>query len=249
MPEPPPEPVLVVLESLHNLINLNQIHLYEGITKVPFVFFDVPDRPSGHFALFAPSSRHWLAAYAYDLTRKPLSEPVLRQICNVLAGRALATRLGTAPDEALTRMLDSEPVLAAVVEFMQSKGLEYTARMEAFQKELQKFAGEHGLLKRYGKRFPGAANTLSRQLRLLQPALARLGINVKIVRRDGSYITLSRRADDPDGPSSEASSGHKTNPINDIGPESDGDGLLAQLEKRRRRTAKEHEGDDNGNEG
>jgi hypothetical protein len=110
-------------------------------------------------------------------------------------------------DPALLQYIESEPVVAVLLEFMHTRD-RYEASMEVLWKELDKFGRGRRLLVRGKKRFPGGPNVLSRRLGLDMCAkvLEQLGIILEMKRSNGCKVTLTRRLDDSSKePSAESS--------------------------------------------
>ena len=114
-------------------------------------------------------------------------------------GRPVIVRgIGQIDDPALLQYIESEPVVAVLLEFMHTRD-RYEQTMEVLWKELRKFARGRRLLVRGKKRFPGGPNVLSRILGLdpCAKVLERLGIILEMKRSNGCKVTLTRRLDDP----------------------------------------------------
>lgn len=232
-----------VLKAILDEVRRGKVHLYLSILKQPYVFLDIHDRPAGCYPLFDPAMRHWLAAFAWDKKLGLLRNQEIDRILAVLAGWSLAAPVARSDDPALLRVIEAEPVVAVVLEFMRSQQSPRIERMmHPLWEELQKFARERGLLKLGHRRFPGGANVLSRLLKSFIPIFKLLGIKIEIARSDGSKVTLTLLDDSWSEPSASSSSDNSAE-SNNLSPEDDRERRRALLQARKNRDSHHKEGE------
>jgi hypothetical protein len=201
-------------------IKHGRIKLYRNVLRQPYVFCDHPRFPVMHSHLLDKDMRSWLTHFIWVTKTVLLREREADRILEALAGRSLADPLDKINDPALLQFIESEPVVAIVLEFMHTRERQ-EGTMDALWKELKKFARGRRLLVRGKNRFPGGPNVLSRKLALLLPVFEQLGITIDMKRSNGCQVTLTKRLDDsskePSGESSasNSSNGHGLSPKDD----------------------------------
>jgi|GEM_PF-6184682 len=234
------------LEMILDQVKSQKIHLYLSVLKEPQIFLDLEGRPPGCFPLFDPAVRHWLADYAWEKEIGLLRPQELDRVLCVLAGRAMRTSVGRISDPALLRVIESEPAVAVLLEYMHAQTaarLEFT--MEKLWDVLSQFARKRGLLKLGRRRFPGGSNVLSRLLKQFIPVFAQLGIKIVIARSNGSKVSLTR-LDDSRAESSAASSVDNSAENKTLSPEDDRERRRAHLlERKNRQQPNLNEGESN----
>ncbi len=186
------------LTAILAAVRIGQIKLYRNVLRQPYVFCDLPEYPSLHVHLHDKDFRGWLAHFIWETKNFLLKEREIDRILEELAGRSLSEGLDKIHDPALLQYIESEPVVAVLLEFMHTRD-RFVPTMEVLWKELRKFARGRRLLVRGKKRFPGGPNVLSRILGLdpCAKVLERLGIILEMKRSNGCKVTLTRRLDDP----------------------------------------------------
>jgi hypothetical protein len=132
----------------------------------------------------------------------------------------LTEHIGRASDPALLQVIETEPLVAVLVEYMDGRG-RLEQRANPLFDDLRDFASKKGLLTIGRRRFPGGSQVLSRKLAVLKDVLALLGIAVDIRRSNGSIITLTRRSDGSDGQPSAEPSAPNPLPEEDLPPKDD----------------------------
>ena len=245
MPEVEEDRAVAALEAILGAVAAGKVRPHQSLLKQPYVFLDVEGRPAVYFALFDPAFKHWLAAFAWDGGHGLLRNQELDRILYVLAGRALKTPVANLDDPALLRLIETESVVAVVLEFMYAQA---SARVEhpmaKLWEILRDFARERGMLRLGRDRFPGGANVLSRKLRQFAEVFDRLGIGVEIRRSDGCKAILAR-LDDSAGVPSCQSSELKSLYQNDLLPMDDRDRRRAFLRDRKARDPRQNIGESN----
>jgi hypothetical protein len=232
------------LMAILDEVKARKIHLYQSVLKEPWIFFDVEGRSPGCFSLFDPAVKHWLSHYSWDKELGLLRSQELDRILSVLAGLAMATPVGKTSDPTLLRIIQSEPVVAVLLDYMHKQTatrLEF--EMEKLWEVLSVFARERGMLQFGRRRFPGGSNVLSRLLRRFIPVFASLNIIVEIARSNGSKVTLCRLDDPEPQPSAEPSTANSSNQ-NNLSPEDDRNRRRASLlERKNRQLPRPNEGE------
>jgi hypothetical protein len=160
------------------------------------------------------------------------------RILSALAGRSLKTSDRYRDDPELLRLIETEPVLAVAIEYVeQCDNLPQEKSMAQLWKDWHDFAGERGLLQLGRNKFPGGANVLSRKLSQLKTVLNQTGISVTKKRSDGSKVIIERRKDDGIDEPSSGSSSINPNDTGDLHRTDDRKQLLASLSARKSKTA------------
>ena len=185
-----------------------------------------------HVHLQDKDFRGWLAHFIWVTKTLLLREREIDRILEELAGRSLSEPLDRIRDPALLQFIESEPVVAIMLEFMHTKD-RHEATMETLWKELKKFARGRRLLVRGKNHFPGGPNVLSRKLAPLIPIFERLGITIKIVRSNGCKVTLTRRLDDSAQEPSAESLAPKSSSNEGLSPKDDKTERILRLMKRK----------------
>lgn len=212
MSSDPPSRDVLALRRLEAEIAKGRIHVYRNLLGQPYVFFDVVERtladthPAVHLHLFHEDVRGWLVQFIWKADDILLHDRELDRVLQALAGLSLRNKLDRASDPALLELLETEPTVAVVVEFMHAEKrdkLEHS--MESLWKLLRDFARERGLLVRGRHRFPGGPNVLSRKLNRFEAALRRFGIGLTMTRSNGCKVVLKRLDGSPPQPSAEPS--------------------------------------------
>jgi len=221
------------LQAILAEVEAKKIHLHQSPLGQPRIFLDVEDRPAGCFGLFESEVKHWLAAFVWDKGHGAPRTQELDRILQVLAGRAMMTPVVRINDLELLRAIETEPVVAVVLEYMHAqKSARVESAMKKLWEDLRDFAKERGLCRIGRKRFPGGPNVLSYKLKEFAAILAQLGITVEIVRSNGCKATLVR-LDNPKDEPSVGSSTAKPAASNDLPREDDREHRRAFLAQRR----------------
>ncbi|WP_337175408.1 hypothetical protein [Paludisphaera sp.] len=237
-PEPPNG--VVVLRRLVDEIERGRIRLYRNLVGKPYISCDVeededddePGLPAINQLLFDIDVRSWLTLFAWERDKVLLTEREANRIVHALSGWSMRVKTSKITDPELLRFIETEPVVAVVMEFMGSrKEPRYEQGMEHLWKELSKFAKGRGLLVVNKSRFPGGPNVLSRKLRQLVPVLEKLGIKVAMTRSNGCKAVLRRLDDFSKEPSAE-SSAQKSYQANDLSPEDGKSSILSILQSK-----------------
>ena len=193
--QPPPPRVEVAFSFILAEIKDGRIHLYRNVMRKPYIFCRNPKYSKLHVYLFDKDVRGWLTHFIKEVTNFLLKGQEIDRILEELAGRSMSQLVDKIQDPSHVKMIESEPVVAVVLEFMHLKG-RHERTMAALWEELHKFAKERGLLGSGKCRFPGGANVLSRKLTAFLKVFEQLGITIVIKRSDGSQVTIFKRSDD-----------------------------------------------------
>lgn len=231
---------VLALRRLEAEIENERVHVYRNILGQPYVFFDIVERtladtqPAIHLHLFHDDVRGWLTQFLWKAEGILLHERELDRVLRALHGLSLRHKLDRVTDPALLELLETEPTVAVIVEFMHAEKrskLEHT--MESLWKTLRDFARERGLLVRGQKRFPGGANVLSRKMNRFANELKPFGIRFTMTRSNGCKVVLERLDDSATQPSAEPSTQNPANDM-DLAPADAKQAMLARLAAKRR---------------
>jgi len=224
----------LILRALLEHVEAGQIFLYRNILQNSYVAFRVADRPAGVFLLHDDAVRNWIADFAWDGGLGLVQQRELDRIITVLAGRAMRSDHGQIGDAAAIQLIESEPVVAVALEFMQVKRTDkHETNVETLWIEWRDFANERGLLKLGRRRFPGGPNVLSRVLRRFAEPLRALGVSVSFRRSNGSHVVLERLSDDAAFQSSAQPSVPKPCQNKDLASVDDRAARVARLRERK----------------
>lgn len=215
-------------------VEAGRIRIYRNVLNQPWVFCDHPDHPSVNWHLFDRDFRGWFSNFIWERCRILPREREIDRILELLAGRSLQHHISTATDPALLEIIEKEPVVAVVVEFMHGK-TRHEATMEGLWKVLRKFAKERGLCGTGKHRFPGGPHVLSRKLRQLKDVILQLGIKIEIRRSNGSKVTLTGRGDCSEPEASSQASTANSLSDNTLNAVDDREQRLAALKDRQRK--------------
>ena len=208
----------LALRHLETEMEAGSIHVYRNLLGEPYVFFDVGKpgdgtHPGLHRQLFHPDVRGWLTQFIWATKGVLLHDRELDRVLQALSGFSFGNRVEKATDHVLLQILETEPVVAVVVEFMHAeKQKRFERTMDSLWKTLHEFARSRGLLSRGKKRFPAGANVLSRRLGEFTGVLGKLGITVTITRSNGSKVVLERLDDSASQPSVQPPAQNSTTP-------------------------------------
>lgn len=223
---------VAALRAVQDEIKQGRIRVYRNALNQPFVFCDHPDCPGLNVPLFHRDFRGWLCRFAWNQKSLLLHEREVDRILELLSGQSLENPIANVSDPALLQLLEKEPLLATIVEFMEGRDVFETTVAELLR-SLRKFAGERGLLGRMASRFPGGPNVLSRKLAHFSSDLALFGITVAIRRSNGAKVKLTGRKDDDSGQSSGESSALNRTTTKGLGALDDRTRRLQELADRK----------------
>lgn len=231
---------VIALRRLEAEIANGRVHVYRNLLGQPYAYFDIVERtladthPAVHLHLFHDDVRGWLTQFLWKAEGILLHDRELDRVLQALAGLSLRNKLDQATDPALLELLETEPTVAVVVEFMHAeKRSKLEHSMESLWKLLRDFARERGLLVRGKNRFPGGANVLSRKLNRFETELKRFGIGFTAVRSNGCKVVLERLGDSTSQPSAEPSAPNST-AGRELPPVDAKQAMLAKLAAKRR---------------
>jgi hypothetical protein len=221
------------LAALEAEIAAGQVEVCRSVLDEPYILFHDTEPPARH-SLYGRSIKDVLTDRAWTGGHGLLKKHEVERIVAALAGRAMKSPCCGIEDPELLRLIEAEPVLAVAIEYVDAKRI---GRLEKSMAELHKewlgFAREHGLLSVGRKRFPAAANVLSRKLKQFDPVLQQLRIKVTMRRSNGCQITIEVQQDDTVAkPSSRPSAGNPSE-HKDLPRVDDKEALLAELELRK----------------
>ena len=185
------------LKRIETEIARGRLSVYRNLVAQPYVRFPLSSKSVGeadsHRYIFDHDFRSWLTNFIWKHEGVLLREREINQILLVLAGASHENASAAITDSALLEFVESQPVIAALLEFAYSQKLsrkEFT--MDELWKSLHSFAAERGLLKRKGNSFPGGANVLSKVLRNYAGVLLRLNLKITIRRSNGARVTIEQ---------------------------------------------------------
>lgn len=222
----------VALQKVLDELKEGRIHVYRNVLSQPWIYCDHSEHPAMNCYLFDRDVRGWLSNFIWTKASILPREREIDRILELLAGRSLQYHISTATDPALLEIIEKEPVVSVVVEFMHGK-TRHECTMEGLWKELRKFSRERGLCGTGRRRFPGGPHVLSRKLRQLNDVLAQLGIEIQIRRSNGSKVTLIGRQDCSASEASAEASADNSHCDNNLTTKDDREQRLAALQARR----------------
>jgi len=229
-----PEPGIAekVLGLLLEEIEQKNLDVYRNVVNTPYLHYRHPDFPELHASLWERDARSWIIFFAWKRLGTLLRKREVDRILECLAGWSLQRAVHSATDKAQLLAIETDLVVANVVEFMETQN-PYENRMREFWKDLKKFAADRTGLKRGRDRFPGGSNVLSRRLSQASQILERLGIIVDLKRANGSIVTLNKRLDGSTRSSSKEPSPTNERSSNDLDHSDDRAVRKSNLEKRK----------------
>ncbi len=192
-------PEVKALKALLDLIAAGKVRVYRSLNGLDYLachgklshFKD--DLPEIDCPFTSDDALAWVTSFGFQECDVLLKRDAVMRMLRVLKTRAMLQPVTAMDDSERLQVLQSEPTVAAVVEFMhRRKGSVFETTMEELYQQLKKFAAENSILSRGAKRFPGGANVLGRQLRSFSGLLKDLGVRVHLKRSDGSKVTLTR---------------------------------------------------------
>jgi hypothetical protein len=225
------------LKAIEGAVASGAVRFYRNALNRAYIFCDHPKYPGLHEELDHPDTRGWLSNFVWATISVLLSHSEIGCIIRVLAGMSMRDQVARITDPALLKLIEKEPVLMVVLEFMHTRA-QYEDGMDSLWTTLRKFARRRRLLVRGRKHFPGGANVLSRKLSILKPVFELLGLRVDIRRSNGCIVTLTRSADAPHFGSSAQPSARKSNVRDDLSPEDDRKRRIAELKARKASSGK-----------
>jgi len=184
----------LVVRAIEELIRTGTVCIYKNSGGRVFIHTTEP----GLVELNDPCPSHgcesWISQFVWQRYAVVLRQFQLTRISKLLAGRAPSpVPKAVSVGDALA-VLESNPTVAAVVEFMVSHE-RHEDSMARFWTALSKLAREKGFLRIGRNRLPAGPSALSRRLSADRDVLARCGIEVKIWRSNGSRVALRKRPD------------------------------------------------------
>ncbi len=212
-------------------IEQGRIRVYRNVLNEPWVYCDHPRHPAGHWRLFAKDFRYWFTCFLWKEYQIELRDRRIDWLLELLAGHSLQNHVANATDPALLDLIEQEPVIAVLIEFMDGRP-RYESSMENLWKILSNLAKERGLTRRGSRRFPGGPQVLSRKLHQFHDALKHLGIEVQFRRSNGSKVTLVGRLDASETESSAHASASNSATINELSVEDDRERRIAAINAR-----------------
>lgn len=151
MSQDQPNRDVLALRRLEAEIANGRIQVYRNLLGQPYVFFDIDGKiiddthPAVHLHLFHDDVRAWLTQFIWKAEGVLLHQRELDRVLQALAGLSLREKVEQVTDPALLQLLETEPTVAVIVEFMYaatSKRLEST--MLGLWKKLRDFGHERG---------------------------------------------------------------------------------------------------------
>jgi hypothetical protein len=223
---------VAALRAVQDEIKQGRIRVYRNALNQPYVFCDHPECPGLNVPLFHRDFRGWLCRFAWNQKQLLLHEREVDRILELLSGQSLENPIANVSDPALLQLLEKEPLLATIVEFMEGRD-EFETTVAELLRSLRKFASERGLLGRMASRFPGGPNVLSKKLSHFSSDLALFGITVAIRRSNGAKVKMTGRKDDDSGQSSGESSAPNRTTTKDLSALDDRTRRLQELADRK----------------
>lgn len=154
-------------------------------------------RPAGAAPQFVRCVRShigpWLMAYAEESFRTLLSTEQKTQFTDWIIGKGRVRQPDEYEDEHALLSLESSPTITAIVEYMRDRGNLIEESAAFLWGELYALAKDRKFLRLRGQRFPGSASALTRRLNQEKAHLAKLGIDVEVVRSNGAQVVLTKR--------------------------------------------------------
>ncbi|MCE9561214.1 MAG: hypothetical protein K8U57_04090 [Planctomycetes bacterium] len=182
------------------------------------------------FEVNSNEAAEWLTDLAFNTYKTvPDCRPV-RAVLRCLAGRARRAGRSTLADPLLTRLMETDPLIATVVEFVDTQP-RFAGTAEDLWKKLTKFAFERRLHKLGRKHFPRGANVLTRKLKEYGDDLVQFGIEFTNTRSNGSRVTLGRLGGSTVEPSANQS-GDNSTPHHVLEQSDDSEEAMAYLQQR-----------------
>ena len=110
----------VILKLILGEVQAGRIHLYRNLVGQPWVHCNVDQEPVGRLNLRDKDFRGWLTLYAWHRTETLLRERQVDRILEVLSGLSMHEKTLDLTDPELLRIIEVEPLVAVVVEFMEA---------------------------------------------------------------------------------------------------------------------------------
>jgi hypothetical protein len=229
MPGEPVERREKALAAINVALADKRIEVYRDLLKQPHIIFRFPGRPDEHWLLSDERVDGLIAALLAESVPLLPYAPEVRDACLLLSGLAMRTPRTVITDVALLRLLEQEPVLEVVVEFMHDNPKNpFEVRVAKLCTDLSEFLAKYGLQGPGRRRIP-TSQWLGRKLRLHREALRALQVEVTFKRSNGSVVTLTRLDTTASLPSV-ISSDDNLEPSNELRQEN---GIEARLERLR----------------
>ena len=233
-----PSPDVQVLEALIKRIANNEVKVYRSVTATDYLacpggltFSTDVSLPPIDSPLSGDDTLSWLTSFGFFECRHLLKGEAVMRMQRVLKTHAMRKQEGTIHDAEALQVLQTEPVVATVVEYMQARNREETTTSQLYD-NLTEFINRQRLTFRGRKGFPGGSNVLGKQLKAFKRVFKALGVCVDWKRSDGGKVTLTRVDRTPNQPSAEASADNSNN-SNDLSHEDGTSRILAALAARR----------------
>ena len=230
----------IALHRLEAEIKCGRIRVYRNpLGQACICFNAVEEDPPGakagvHLRMSHNDSHASLSEFIWRTEKILLDRRGVGRIMLVLQGLTLANSVGRPTDPALLELLETEPTVAVITEFMQSeKRSKLENTMESLWKELHGFAQQRDLLAIGKKRFPRGSNVLSRSMTCYKDQLMLLGIRFSMTRSNGCRVVLERLDDPASEPSAEPSAPKPPEKM-DLLPRDANKAMLANLAAKRR---------------
>jgi len=233
---------IVALRRMEAEIATGRIRVYRNLLDQPYICFDIDKQPLAdtHLHLRHKNVRGLLTQFIWKVEGILLHERDLDRILQALSGQSLSEKRDQVTDPALLELLDTEPTVAVIVEFMHArKQSKLEDTMESLWKTLRDFARERGMLVRGKNRFPGGANVLCRKMNRFEKDLKLFSIRFSTTHSNGCKVVIERLDDPTYQPSAESSA---PNPLssNDLPPKDDKLALLEMLAAKHRNLTIHH---------
>ena len=233
MSESPQHTPDATLKSIIEMIREGEVEVYRNKLNHPYIKLPLTEEYPKVYRIYDDAVREWIAQVAWCNHASVLPLRHIRAIMTVLAGQSFTSHRRIAQESAVIRLLETEPLIAVIVEFMSDKET-YQAGAASLWNELFKLAKDRRLLNIGKQRFPGGPNVFTKKLKCERESLATIGITIDIQRKDtGCEVTLKRTNDDPIPESSSQPSGTKVDSTNTLSATDDRQARIERLANRR----------------
>ncbi len=240
-PTEPQSPEEETLEAILGLVEAGRVRLYCKPAGGPYLQFS-EDPPERFWPLSSDRIRAWIAYLCFQSSGQVLTARAVNRIIRILEGEAWESGRRDGIDLHLIEFVENEPVVEAVLQFMDQKGTEYQQFAEKLYEQVTKVARNCKLTVGGDRKWPGASWVFSGRLRKSAWVLEALGITVMFDRtNEGCRITLRKVTSGIPGDASTVTaslgaSRENLSQSNDLGDENACDGkstVYAQLDRLR----------------
>jgi hypothetical protein len=250
-PDPGEPRDVQALSLIESLILRGQVALFVGSTLEPRISITT-DKHKKNCAIDEPRVREWLAEVFWMEKRAVLREREIERVLLVIKGKAYHESRGDSHDLEIAEILQKEPVLGVIAEFMFARNCPYKKTAEVLHNDLRDFAKKRKLGRRLIEKLPGGSNVLTKVLRFNEHVLTQLGVRFADEGRDRDgrcKVSLTLVAEDPNRqpsvqPSAKSASGDNTLATDDDRSDEEFLARVGRLKSRQTQPSKEGERND-----